>query len=195
MTVYDSVLIAFKEGGALMFWLYACSLISWLIFFDCLMKVLAEKKAISELIKPTDSKSRLLKQSVFYQYIKDYRQLIGQGIEPAKAMKELSKKIDLMIPIFERRLSLAGTLIQVAPLLGLLGTVSGIILTFDALRDSQISNNLIAHGISRALYTTEYGLLIAIPGLYVGLLLFRMVERIRIQFRNWLRQSLHGNVL
>jgi len=73
------------------------------------------------------------------------------------------------------------TLVVIAPLLGLLGTVSGMIETFDALATMTFAaagNGGVAGGISEALVSTELGLLVAIPGLLVGRLLDR-AERAR----------------
>ncbi|EKD33894.1 MAG: TolQ2 [uncultured bacterium] len=61
-----------------------------------------------------------------------------------------------------------GVLAAVAPLLGLLGTVTGMITTFDVLAVFGTGNaKAMAGGISEALITTETGLLVAIPGLYM----------------------------
>jgi len=61
------------------------------------------------------------------------------------------------------------------------------ILTFGALRDRTLSNQDIADGISQALLTTEFGLLLAIPGIFIGLKLKRSLVRIRYQMREILR--------
>ena len=60
--------------------------------------------------------------------------------------------------------------VAAAPLLGLLGTVSGMIETFDSLGDMSLFSQSggIAGGISLALFTTQMGLAVAIPGLLVG---------------------------
>ena len=63
------------------------------------------------------------------------------------------------------------TINATAPMLGLLGTVMGMIKTFDAL-DAQVSTS-IAEGIAQALITTEVGLAMAIPGLMIGIWLER----------------------
>ena len=65
-------------------------------------------------------------------------------------------------------LSVIGILAAVAPLLGLLGTVTGMIATFDVLAVFGTGNaKAMAGGISEALITTQTGLLVAIPGLYM----------------------------
>ncbi len=65
----------------------------------------------------------------------------------------------------ERYLSTLGTLASAAPLLGLLGTVVGMIEIFGAHQASTHQPAQLAHGISVALYNTAFGLMIAIPAL------------------------------
>jgi biopolymer transport protein ExbB len=65
-------------------------------------------------------------------------------------------------------LAVIGVLAAIAPLLGLLGTVTGMIATFDVLAVFGRGNaKAMAGGISEALITTQTGLLVAIPGLYM----------------------------
>ncbi|MFO7643983.1 MAG: MotA/TolQ/ExbB proton channel family protein [Desulfosarcina sp.] len=65
-------------------------------------------------------------------------------------------------------LQVIGVLAAVAPLLGLLGTVTGMIATFDIMAVFGTGNaKAMAGGISEALITTQTGLLVAIPGLYM----------------------------
>jgi biopolymer transport protein ExbB len=65
-------------------------------------------------------------------------------------------------------LAFIGVLAAVAPLMGLLGTVTGMIGTFDILSVFGTGNAKgMAGGISEALITTQTGLLVAIPGLYM----------------------------
>lgn len=78
----------------------------------------------------------------------------------------------------ERSLSLLGALAGVAPLLGLLGTVSGMIATFDTISTAGTGNpRLLSGGISEALITTQLGLVVAIPLLLAHAWLRRWVER------------------
>ncbi|NRT55648.1 MotA/TolQ/ExbB proton channel family protein [Sphaerotilus uruguayifluvii] len=66
----------------------------------------------------------------------------------------------------ERYLNLLGTIASAAPLLGLLGTVVGMIEIFGSQSPGSGSNpEQLAHGISVALYNTAFGLIIAIPAL------------------------------
>lgn len=75
------------------------------------------------------------------------------------------------------------TIVAVAPLMGLLGTVVGMIETFDSLGDMSLfaQSGGIAGGISQALFTTQMGLAVAIPGLIVGGMLEKRAAVIRLE--------------
>ncbi len=65
----------------------------------------------------------------------------------------------------ERYLSTLGTIATVAPLLGLLGTVVGMIEIFGSQSPTGGNPAVLAHGISVALYNTAFGLIVAIPSM------------------------------
>lgn len=100
---------------------------------------------------------------------------IGVEISDQYADKDLFKShIDEEFRAIKEKLNTHKTLIKslvaVAPLLGLLGTVDGMIETFNSLGDMALfsSTGGIAGGISKALFTTQMGLVISIPGLIAG---------------------------
>jgi len=76
------------------------------------------------------------------------------------------------------------TIVVLAPLVGLLGTVVGMIETFDALQNSSMFSQgaSISGGISKALFTTELGLVVAVPGLIIGRVLDKKAERFELEF-------------
>lgn len=78
---------------------------------------------------------------------------------------------------------LIGTIVTAAPLLGLLGTVIGMIETFNSLGDMSLYSQSggIAGGISQALITTQMGLAVAIPGMIVNGVLQRRQKDIELQ--------------
>lgn len=81
---------------------------------------------------------------------------------------------------FERDLRVMKICVSAAPLLGLLGTVTGMLATFSALATGSGGDKtmgLVAEGISEALVTTETGLVIALPGLFFQYLLVHKHER------------------
>ena len=80
---------------------------------------------------------------------------VERGIETAATIET---------SFLERGLIWLATLATIAPLLGFLGTVSGMIRAFNAIAEAeQVNAKLVASGISEALITTATGLLIAIP--------------------------------
>jgi biopolymer transport protein ExbB len=82
-------------------------------------------------------------------------------------------------PVIERNLSVIAVLASIAPLLGLLGTVSGMITTFLVIAELGTGNaRPLARGISEALVATQAGLLVAIPGLFASVALKRRAEKL-----------------
>lgn len=94
--------------------------------------------------------------------------------EKLRGMYNLQGRLDdalnLLLQDLGRYRALTASVVAVAPLLGLLGTVSGMIETFASLGDNTLYSQSggIASGISQALLTTQFGLTIAIPGLMMG---------------------------
>lgn len=81
---------------------------------------------------------------------------------------------------FERELKVMKVCVSAAPLVGLLGTVTGMLSTFSALSSGaggEKTMALVAAGISEALITTETGLVIALAGLFFQYQLTRSFER------------------
>ncbi len=82
-----------------------------------------------------------------------------------------------------RRLPFVGILIGIAPLLGLLGTVAGMLITFSGLASaSNAPLDTISSGISRALVTTQAGLVVALPAACLLALLKRSFETAHLNF-------------
>lgn len=85
---------------------------------------------------------------------------------PRDLMKEAMEEAGRAVAHdLERYLSALGTIATVAPLMGLFGTVIGMIEIFGAQTPTGTSPQQLAHGISVALYNTAFGLVVAIPAL------------------------------
>lgn len=93
----------------------------------------------------------------------------------------------------ERRLPFIGVLAGAAPLAGLLGTVSGMLVTFSGLASSTVAQPIdkISVGISEALITTQAGLLIAIPAAFLLALLRKQTSATHGK----LQQRLHSSLI
>ena len=97
-------------------------------------------------------------------------QILAAGLKTADSSRELMKESieesgrgvahDL-----ERYLTTLGTIATIAPLMGLFGTVIGMIEIFGSPTASGNNPQALAHGISVALYNTGFGLVIAIPSM------------------------------
>jgi biopolymer transport protein ExbB/TolQ len=109
-----------------------------------------------------------------------------------------------MVPIVTRRTQLLQQLANIATLLGLLGTIIGLIQAFKALSRPDIPpemrQSMLANGISVAMNTTAFGLIVAIPCLGAQLFLGGVTKKIidemdqySVKLENLLISRLHGS--
>ncbi len=99
-----------------------------------------------------------------------------RGDDVEEAMQEA---IIAELPGLEKHLSSLAVFAAIAPLLGLLGTVGGMIKTFEVITQHGTGNaRLLADGISEALVTTQVGLAVAIPVLLLHAVLSRQAKKI-----------------
>jgi len=97
-------------------------------------------------------------------------QILSAGLRNEKhspdVMKESIEEAAHVVAIdLERFLTSLGTIAAIAPLLGLFGTVIGMIEIFGSQTPSGTNPLVLAHGISIALYNTAFGLVVAVPSM------------------------------
>ncbi len=95
---------------------------------------------------------------------------------PQLSVRIVSRRFDevrlQVLSAVDRRLLVVNTLVAAAPLCGLLGTVTGILGMFSALASGGGKAGMtgVANGMQEALITTQTGLTIALPGLFIALI-------------------------
>jgi biopolymer transport protein ExbB len=103
----------------------------------------------------------------------------GLRVDPENIEDVISESVLNEQPRVDRYRSALSVFAAVAPLLGLLGTVTGMISTFEVITQFGTGDpRLLSGGISEALITTEFGLIVAIPVLLIGNLLSSWADRI-----------------
>ncbi len=113
-------------------------------------------------------------------------QILAAGLTNSKHGREIMKECieesaSRVIHEMERYLNALGTIAAMAPLLGLLGTVFGMIEIFSGFMDNgQANAGQLAGGIGKALVTTAAGLIVAIPAVFFHRFLLRRVDEIVI---------------
>ena len=114
-------------------------------------------------------------------------EIIRYTQEEARSVADIQSRfaevIGTKLPVIDRRLVFLNLLITAAPLIGLLGTVLGMLVTFQsiALGGGQMSEMMSA-GISQALFPPEVGLCVALP----GLALVYLIKRKRAEYEAFL---------
>lgn len=94
----------------------------------------------------------------------------------------MQNRASVQITALEKNINMLGTIGAIAPLLGLLGTVLGIISSFLAVTDAMKDPALLAAGVSQALITTAGGMIVAIPALVAYRFFQRRIVDINSRF-------------
>ncbi|WP_447592754.1 MotA/TolQ/ExbB proton channel family protein [Aquipseudomonas campi] len=111
-------------------------------------------------------------------------EVLAAGLANSKHGREIMKECieeaaSRVIHELERYLNTLGTIAAMAPLLGLLGTVFGMIEIFSGFMDNGMANaSALAGGIGKALVTTAAGLIVAIPAVFFHRYLLRRVDEL-----------------
>jgi biopolymer transport protein ExbB len=108
--------------------------------------------------------------------VADIIEYTQSNVSSAKQIRNRFDEVRIaLVSLIDRRTRFVDTLVAAAPLLGLLGTVLGMLQTFFGISTSGGAETagVVASGISEALVTTQTGLTIALPGLFIVMLIQR----------------------
>ena len=111
-------------------------------------------------------------------------EVLAAGLANSKHGREIMKECieeaaSRVIHELERYLNALGSIAAMAPLLGLLGTVFGMIEIFSGFTEGGMTNTAsLASGIGKALITTAAGLIVAIPAVFFHRYLLRRVDEL-----------------
>jgi biopolymer transport protein ExbB len=164
MTHVVSVII---KGGIVMIPLLACSFISLALTIERIMfwTKLKSQDILPEILSLVENREFEQALQLGKASSQPIARVLAAGIAhrnpaPAKAMEAAAQA---EIPVLKSRLGVLDTIVTLAPLLGLLGTVVGMIGSFDVMADVGIGQpHTVTGGVAEALIATATGLLIAI---------------------------------
>ena len=174
-----------KAGGWLMLPLVLCSIFTVAISIERFIRlkksIILPEAILLKVGQSTDTIVQQLKQSATLKnsplgriFISGYQ---SKNHSPEYVRAQMEATASQEIGYLEKNINFLGTLSAVAPLLGLLGTVLGIIESFLVIDLGTNSNpTLMIPGISKALITTAAGILIAIPALFAYRYFQRLVQ-------------------
>jgi len=180
----DTMMEYLSAGGVVMVPLAALSLIMWLLILN---RSFYFHRLNAGQLTPAGALEHITRQSRpdTQRYRGAIALLVRGFLERSTGRQNLDRYIlDETVVVLtrslDRHLAVIGVLAAIAPLLGLLGTVLGMITTFDVIAVYGTGNTkAMAGGISAALITTQTGLLVAIPGMYMKNFLVRRAEKLK----------------
>ncbi len=193
MNEFATVATFFKEGGIFMYFMLATAVV--------VIAIVAERFIVIRRASGLDSDKLVtdLARCLEADDLAGARECARTSQSPAARVAEAILRVrhpdvprmqaaaddaaTLALPPLSRRLPHLNVLANVATLLGLLGTISGLITAFSAVgaADPAQRSAFMARGISTALNATAFGLIIAIPTLILQGMLAGMVERVAEQ--------------
>lgn len=182
-----------KAGGWLMLPIVLCSIVALVIIIERAKQLRFELVAPSGLreglIGHLKSKGDFPKSALIE--VKDSSPLgdiLATGLLHRKHGLEsmtmhMQNRASVQIAHLEKNINMLGTIGAIAPLLGLLGTVLGIISSFLAVTDGAMQDPaMLASGVSQALITTAGGMFVAIPALMAYRYFQRRIVDINAKF-------------
>lgn len=188
----------FIKGGPLMYPILACSVLALAIFLERFWTYLRVSKGLHLLVR--DVEGLVLKERIDEAIIVCQRSgtplariLIAALRNAGKPREQLKVAVEEVgareAPPLERYLGLLGIIASIAPLLGLLGTVFGMIEAFNVIAlQGHGTPATLGGGISEALITTAAGLTVAIPILLAHKYLSSRADRMLLDMEEY---SLH----
>jgi biopolymer transport protein ExbB len=180
-----------EAGGWVMYLILVCSIVALAIIGERLWYLREKNIAPPHLVKQMIA--YIEKNGLQTNQIRQLSMHSPLGIMLVAGLKKQTTTLSVMktniedagrvaILRLEKYLNLLGTIAAVAPLLGLLGTVMGMIEVFGVLQTEGTNNtNEMANGISEALLTTAFGLLVAIPSLMFHRFFQRRVDELALR--------------
>ncbi len=194
-----------KAGGWLMLPIILCSVLAMAIVLERLwalrMQRVAPRALLAQLWRQIKAKELNVEGLKQIKQASALGEILVAGVSSSKygrtVMKEaIEEAASKVVHELERYLNTLGTIASITPLLGLLGTVIGMIEVFNVIMASGAGNaELLAGGISKALITTAAGLTVAIPALVFHRFLVRRVDELVVvmeQDATKLVEALHG---
>jgi len=183
----------FLQGGPIMYPLLFCSLVSLTIIIERTLFWIREERLrdrglLHELMTLVE-RNELGKARELTGNTKDFviRVVVCGVVHQAFSLRDaLEMSADEELARMRRYLPVLDTMITLSPLLGILGTVTGIIYSFNMLGTVGIEQpRMITAGIAQALLTTAFGLLIAILSLIPYNYFLSRVERAALEMEKY----------
>jgi biopolymer transport protein ExbB len=184
----------FVKGGPIMYFILFASLVGVVIIIERLIffrRIRVDEQTLIRRLKATLEKGHADEAlAICEANPSPITNLMKVGIEnrhhPKQVIREaILDAANLEIPKLERSLSALGTVANLAPLLGLLGTVTGNIRSFGVIGMGIVGDPAaLASGIAEALLTTAFGLIVAIPAIIFYNYLVTKVNNIITRLEN-----------
>jgi len=182
MQIIQYPLQYWRSGGVLLIPLAAVCFGIWLYFLRTRRRLIYETEKATRMAELLRSRNRQELRQIEGDFAAFVYRIFCQNPRSDSAAGLFDEESVRFTEGLKRDIVILAALTTIAPLLGLMGTVGGMIQTFNAVAATSSDTAVrVASGVSRALITTQTGLVIAIPGVFGLARLRRMTDRLQVK--------------
>lgn len=199
--MYDSIVSAYEflaKGGVVMIFIIASSIVAIVLFIERLIVFRHERTRSQRLIEPLIEAIKLGQFERAFTLCDEHRGCMARIARTALTKRDIARD-DLISAVgdeghvaevyLNRRVPSIGAISTLSPLLGLLGTVTGMITIFSQMADEYAAGmtanqGMLAGGIWEALLTTAAGLCVAIPAFIMHRALCAKIDDFMIELES-----------
>ncbi len=173
-TIWDN----WMSGGVMMIFLFSLAMFIFVVAFEMIFylrnKKIDDKNEDKWVEWARNPETASGTEGIIFRYTRPFHG------HPDVVRRRFMELREMLLGSIERKSTFLKSLVTVAPLMGLLGTVMGMLTTFQGIASSGGNQtvDMVAKGISTALITTQTGLMIALPGLFLTLVIRRRMRGI-----------------
>lgn len=162
-----------ENGGLIIYLLFIIAVLIWTFYIRFL--IILRERVSNHDIEPHLNGSAKSTKGTTFRMLSFVKKSLKDKVKVEEAC-EISREAETSE--FFGHFRVLSALVAAAPLFGLLGTVIGMIATFNAVSGSGETDAMIADGISKALITTQAGLAVALPGTFAIVHLKRLFKQL-----------------
>lgn len=176
---FGDILELVRKGGIVMYPLIILSVLSWVFIIERIINLRvgaflpSNLNEIKILLQKNDiegaAKVLSLNKDVFSVALRSTLEEYLSGVKrKPDLIRVMESELSSVVPLVDKNLTLLSAIASIAPLLGLFGTITGLIKVFSAYASVQTEEalKLLSAGIGEALTAAATGLIVAIPALF-----------------------------
>lgn len=190
----EEFIVVWINGGILMWPLLIAAVFIYWMAFDMLSRLSPSDIPNQKIANIGDNRNETV-QNIPKDIALMLNDIVGDSPDPSVMYNRFIEVKAEYFPYIDRRLNFLSVLTGITPLIGLLGTVMGMLTTFSQMNQTSVKTlDLMAGGVSQALITTQTGLIVAVPSLFLIMIIHNRRNKL-MQFFQQLEIACYVNIV